>query len=154
MQGAGFALGSAGEAAPCFHCGLPIPAGERGRFCCPGCEAVSLFISNAGLDDYYRLRETKPARPADASRRESLALYDEPAIRDRFVRESREGTCEADLVLEGLTCAACAWLVEHSIARVPGVVSAQVNYSTRRARVAWRADAAKASAIFEAVHAA
>jgi Cu2+-exporting ATPase len=144
---AAIALGAGGASLACFHCGLPT---DGARFCCVGCEAVSSFISGAGLDDYYRLRQSAPQRPADSAF-ESLALYDEPAMGARFVRDAGAGILEADLVLEGLTCAACAWLTEHCIARVPGVASARVNYSTRRAHVTWRAGEARASAIFEAV---
>jgi len=99
------ALAAKGEPALCAHCALPVVAG-RGRFCCPGCEAVFRFINDAGLDDYYRLRASNPPRPDGAAARESFALYDEPAMRERFVRETITGHAEADLVLEGLTCAA------------------------------------------------
>jgi Cu2+-exporting ATPase len=147
MPGANIALGAKGDEAPCFHCGLPVPP-QRTRFCCAGCEAVSSFISGAGLDDYYRLRESAPAPPAASG--ECVALYDEPSVRSRFVREAAGGI-EAELIVEGFTCAACAWLVEHAIARVPGVESVQVNYSTRRARLRCRPDT-KMSAVFDAVH--
>jgi len=147
--------------ATCYHCGLPVtdaaapahaaPEGVR-RFCCVGCEAVSLFIHGAGLDDYYRLRSEKAPRPdAAASSRDTVALYDEPAILARFATRRADGTMEADLIVEGMTCAACAWLVEHAIERVPGVAGAHVNFATRRARVRWREDDARASAIFACV---
>jgi Cu2+-exporting ATPase len=145
--------------AACFHCGLPVPA--RGApsldtptgthlFCCAGCEAVSRFIAGAGLDGYYRLRTAPGVRPEEDGARAALALYDQPSLQERFVTR-RDGALEADLVVEGMTCAACAWLVEHAIARVPGVVEARVNFGTRRARVAWREDAARASDVFAAV---
>ena len=144
----------------CFHCGLPVTsaaaptheaAGERRWFCCAGCEAVSLFIHGAGLDDYYRLRAANAPRPdASEGSRDTLALYDEPSMLSRFATRANDGTFEADLIVEGMTCAACAWLVEHAIARVPGVAAANVNFSTRRARVRWREGEAKASAVFGA----
>jgi Cu2+-exporting ATPase len=147
-RGASVALGAEGSALACAHCGLPIPA-YRSRFCCDGCEAVANFIAGAGLDDYYRLREAPARRPeaVDAS----FALYDEPSIRARFVREA-DGVAEADLIVEGLACPACAWLVERSIGRVTGVESANVNYSTHRAHVRWDPARTGASAVFEAVN--
>jgi Cu2+-exporting ATPase len=142
----------------CFHCGLPVPGAESPRFeldgemrvfCCTGCESVSRFIHGAGLDDFYRLRAAKSERPGDASIRETLALYDEPLMQSRFVTVVGE-CCDADLIVEGMTCAACAWLVERAIARVPGVESAHVNFSTGRARVRWRPEVARASDVFAA----
>jgi len=143
----------------CFHCGLPVPASGAPRFeldgatrvfCCPGCEAVSRFIHGAGLDDFYELRSAKSERPDDPAVRDTLRLYDEPLMQSRFVTAPAEGRCEADLIVEGMTCAACAWLVEHAMARVPGVESAHVNFSTGRARVRWRAGEARASEVFSA----
>jgi len=130
----------------CFHCGLPIPrgadfalesAGAWRRFCCAGCEAVSHAITAGGLDDYYRLRSAPAAAAgtSSASSAADLAIYDDPAVQSRFVRTLDDGACEAELVIEGIRCAACAWLLERSIARVPGVRSVTVNATTRRALV-------------------
>ncbi len=44
---------------------------------------------------------------------------------------------EAALILEGITCAACIWLNERHVARLPGVLDVQVNYATHRARIRW-----------------
>ena len=90
------------------------------------------------------------ARPGEPGSRDGLALYDEPAMQSRFVRRARDGTLEADFIVEGMTCAACAWLVEHAIARIPGVKSAQVNFTTGCAQVRWRDGEARASEIFAA----
>jgi Cu2+-exporting ATPase len=141
----------------CFHCGLPVPAdaphleleGETRVFCCVGCEAVSRFIHGAGLDDFYRLRTTKSGRAGDPALREAVSLYDEPVLQSRFVTATEDGGREAELVIEGMTCAACAWLVEHAMSRVPGVESAHVNFTTGRARVRWR-EGTRASDIFAA----
>lgn len=159
MRSADAGPAAPGRAAPpdCFHCGLPVPSGTAFRFdtakgprhfCCAGCEAVSGAIGGLGLDDYYRLR-TKPAPRADA-RAGELAEFDQPAVADRFVSAVGNGLVEAELVVEGLRCAACAWLVEQALLREPGVVSAQVVFATRRARVRWESAAAPPSAILQA----
>jgi P-type Cu2+ transporter len=145
-------------AADCFHCGLPIPSGTSFRFeapegtrafCCAGCEAVSVSISGLGLDGYYRLRSEHPGRPEPSGR--NLSVFDQPALRDRFVVDRGQGEMEALLVVEDLRCAACAWLVEEALARVPGVRLAQVQYATRRARVRWDRTAARPSTILAAI---
>src|SRR4051812_28758907 len=127
----------------CFHCALPIPADARFAydahgtwrcFCCAGCEAISRAIADGGLDDYYRLRTT-PAARAPETAADDLAIYDDPAIQQRFVRTLPDGTRELELVIEGMRCAACAWLLERSIARVPGVRDVVVNATTHRALV-------------------
>ena len=74
-----------------------------------------------------------------------------PAVQARFVTFHADGLSEAHLLMEGLRCAACAWLVEQVVRRVPGVGGAEVNYATRRAFVRWDASRARLSQILEAV---
>jgi Cu2+-exporting ATPase len=153
----------------CFHCSLPVPAGSgfgvdyqgvRRAVCCPGCEAVAQAILDGGFDGYYRLRSETPQRPAAAGdlyedlRREDLRIYDDPAVQSRFVRDgAAHGGVgrEAELLVEGLRCAACAWLVEQTLARQPGVRSAEVVLATRRARVQWDEGVTPLSALLAAV---
>ncbi len=56
-----------------------------------------------------------------------------------------------DLVIKGMTCASCVSRVENVLERVPGVVSAQVNLATERARVDLRAGSAGARDLISAV---
>ncbi len=135
----------AGTAAEvCFHCGLRVPQGEPSRalvagawhsFCCPACEAVACAIAGHGLEDYYRLRTAAAGRGAETT--ETYAEYDDARFQQSFVRSVPDGLREASLLLEGIRCSACAWLNEQMIGRLPGVVSAAINYSTRRAVVRW-----------------
>ncbi|HKJ89002.1 MAG TPA: heavy metal translocating P-type ATPase metal-binding domain-containing protein, partial [Gammaproteobacteria bacterium] len=137
------------SAAPegCFHCGLPVPAGDPWRgevggreasFCCAGCRAVAQAIDRAGLAAYYTQRTAYPERPEDTVPEElrEADLFDREEVQRSFVRQEGESR-EASLILEGITCAACIWLNERQLQNTPGVVDAQVNYTTHRARVRW-----------------
>ncbi|WP_156485841.1 heavy metal translocating P-type ATPase [Crenobacter luteus] len=147
---------------PCFHCGLPVPAHadfpiryrERTeRACCAGCQAVAQTIVDAGLADYYahRTEEARRAEPLPPELVEQIRLYDNEALQKSFVRVEDGSLREAALILEGITCAACVWLNERQLKRLPGVVSVDINYSTHRARVRWDDARVKLSAILEAV---
>ena len=138
------------DAGGCFHCGLPVPrsdtwrgevAGEQRSFCCAGCRAVAQAIDQAGLSDYYRQRTDFPERLEETvpgALREP-ELFDREEVQRSFVRDL-EGAREASLILEGITCAACVWLNERQLQQTPGIVDAQVNYTTHRARVRWDPD--------------
>jgi len=136
----------------CAHCGLPVPASERGSgagpaFCCEGCRTVHETLRAAGLgDEYYALREAfderAAAEPARASDR-SYAAFDREAFADEHVRAGADGTSSLDLLLEGVHCAACVWLVERLPALDAGVLEARLN--VRDARVSLRYDAARTS---------
>ncbi len=143
---------------PCFHCGLPVPAGlylgvgiegEPRPMCCRGCQAVAQAIVDNGLQDYYRHRTAMPATGRDVVPEElrRLALYDHPDIQKSFVIDAGEHTREAVLILEGITCAACIWLNERHLMQLPGVKTVQINYATHRGRVSWDDRAVKLSRI-------
>jgi len=149
----------------CFHCGLPIPPNSiykvsiqnaQRSMCCPGCQAVAQAIVDGGMEEYYQYR-TAPAEQGQELVPEFLQqtlAYDLDAVQDSFVRhnESDDGDIrEADLILEGITCAACIWLNERHIAALDGVKSIVVNYSTHRARLEWDNETIKLSQILEAI---
>lgn len=136
------------ESLACYHCGLEIPegvdlqvsiSGQNRRMCCEGCRAVAEAIVANGLEAYYSNRDSLPESPREARPDilDSLSLYDQVEFQKTFVRALGEHEQEAALVLEGITCAACVWLNEQHVARLPGVLAAEVNYTTRRARIRW-----------------
>ncbi|MDX1692996.1 MAG: heavy metal translocating P-type ATPase [Ketobacteraceae bacterium] len=138
---------------PCFHCGLPcsdtIPyrleiLGQRRDLCCPGCKAVAETIIDAGMESYYEHRDrgepgSSPAPELVPGFLQQLTAWDDPAISNAYVRSNGDDSQRSDITLmvSGITCAACVWLIEHQLQRTPGMISARVNLSTHRAEVAW-----------------
>ena len=150
------------ERESCYHCGLPVPPGadyrarileEERPMCCPGCQAVAEAIVAGGLEDYYRHRTA----PAEQGRElvprvlEELDLYDNERLQSRFVKVEPENVREAFLILEGITCAACVWLNERHVGRLPGVLEFRVNYATHRATVRWDVSRIRLSEILKAI---
>ncbi|MEW7865334.1 heavy metal translocating P-type ATPase [Aeromonas diversa] len=129
----------------CFHCGEPVGTadyaleikGIRQPFCCPGCQAVAETILGSGLASYYEHR-TAPGAKGDLVPEEltAMANYDLAEVQQEFVTE--QGTeREIQLTVEGLTCAACAWLIERHLFTLPGLRYINVNTTTHRAKVRW-----------------
>ena len=153
--------GRPGERA-CYHCGQPVPQGIDLRvkidattqpMCCRGCQAVSEAIVAGGLADYYRFRtESAPtAREIVPEFLRQSSVYDNPTVQKSFVRQTDGQEREASLILEGIVCAACVWLNEQHLARLPGVLAVAVNYSTHRARIRWDESKIHLSRILQAV---
>ncbi len=144
----------------CFHCGEPVPHGASYPIrvgqdirpaCCRGCQAVAQTILDSGNADYYRLRTELPKTPEAALEElKKLQLYDLPEVQQSFVR-SEGHIREASLILEGIVCAACIWLNERHLQQLPGVIAADINFSTHRARVRWDDTRIKLSDILKAV---
>ncbi|MDM7860831.1 heavy metal translocating P-type ATPase [Alteromonas sp. ASW11-36] len=141
----------------CFHCGLPNTEGhkypvqidgETHHMCCPGCHAVSQAIVDNGLADYYKFR-TEPASKGDELLDETmvkLSIYDKPEVQEEFVFDNQQHK-QVQLTVEGITCAACGWLIEKQMAKVAGVKRIAVNVSTRRALVDFAPEETKLSQI-------
>ncbi len=136
----------------CFHCGLPVAlpgrhraevAGALREMCCAGCEAVARTIVAAGLANYYETRTSCSARPPELTA-QPLAIA-EPS-------PGPDG-CAASLILDRVQCSACLWLIEQVLRRAPGVLRADVNFTTRRAHVSWQPGQASLQRIIEAVRA-
>lgn len=133
----------------CYHCGLPVPADANWQvrvldaprpMCCPGCAAVAEAIVSQGLSSYYQYRTEMPAvaQPLVPEELQQLRLYDQPQMQQGFVSNSAGAPDkEATLILEGITCAACIWLNEQHLRRLPGVRSVSIHYVTHRAMICW-----------------
>lgn len=146
----------------CFHCGEPVPGAAafpiryrqlEHATCCAGCQAVAQSIIDAGLDAYYRQRQ-QPADRAEAmpdELQQQLQLYDDHRLQQSFVHMDSPTSREAALLIEGINCAACVWLNERQISRLPGVLGVSINYTTHRARVRWDETRIQLSAILAAI---
>jgi Cu2+-exporting ATPase len=132
---------------PCFHCGLPVPSGSRfvapvlgetREFCCPGCQAVAEAIVSGGLESYYRHRSEPSANPEALPQvlTDELALYDRAEVQQPFVQHEGE-LAETTLLVEGISCAACGWLIEKHLRALPAVAEARLNLSNHRLQVRW-----------------
>lgn len=141
----------------CFHCNEPVPAGfnfscqfdgEARAFCCAGCLAVADTIIKSDLADYYRFR-TEPASKASAMPSElaaALTEFDTPDILADISTQQGELT-EIELSISGISCAACAWLIEKQLRQLPAVHQVNVNSATQRCHLIWRATQAPLSQV-------
>ncbi|WP_053157518.1 heavy metal translocating P-type ATPase [Pseudomonas sp. P1.8] len=131
----------------CYHCALPVPAGSRftavvfgqaREFCCPGCQAVAEAIVAGGLESYYQHRSEASANPEALPVQlvDELALYDRADVQQPFVRHEGE-LAETTLLMEGISCAACGWLIEKHLRTLPAVAEARLNLSNHRLHVRW-----------------
>lgn len=147
----------------CFHCGLPVPPslnltvrieGRDEPMCCHGCQAVARAIVESGNAGFYRHRtEVSPTgRETVPEFIRQTQVYDHPAVQKSFVRREDGNVREAALMLEGIVCAACIWLNERHVSRLPGVLDMQVNYATHRARIRWDDSRIRLSEILQAIH--
>jgi len=132
----------------CFHCGLPANGastcagdvgGEQHLFCCSGCLNVCQVIHEAGLDAFYQRlhkQEAEMAPPPDSPG--DIDQYDLPDVQQEFVHTIADGSKQAHLMVEGIHCAACVWLIERALEKMPGIIRAEVNLAHHRLLLHWQ----------------
>jgi P-type Cu2+ transporter len=112
----------------CFHCGEAVPSGvdlhakvnaRLQPVCCRGCQAVAEWIEGSGLNLFYEHRSDASPRPdAGSDAAAKWSCYDPPEVLNTLI--TRDGELgEINLWVDGLRCAACAWLVEKSLQQFP-----------------------------------
>lgn len=145
----------------CFHCLQPLPAdggyrvvlnNQQHQVCCYGCQAVAETIAQQNLLHFYQYRDTSnPLQiPLIPEELQQLTAYDDEQLQQQFTRVDGDAR-SINLSIEGMTCSACAWLIEQHVSRLPGILQVQVNATTERVNVRWLPSTVKLSAILQAI---
>jgi Cu2+-exporting ATPase len=120
----------------CRHCGQDLIPGKEidQHYCCTGCRAAHDLVEGLGLDLYYQRRSLDPTvRPLVPEEGETAAIDF-----SMHAKPYQNGERVLYLMVEGLHCAACVWLIENVLARQPGVTHARLNMTTRRLELRWK----------------
>jgi len=130
------------EGVRCTHCSLPVPSGfvdaaASVHFCCAGCRTAHDLLHQYGLADYYALGARNGVPVHDSGR--SYAEFDHEAFHALYVTTSPDGLSKVALLLEGVHCASCVWLVERVPLLLPGVARSELQLSRSLATIEWDA---------------
>jgi Cu2+-exporting ATPase len=114
-------------------------------FCCRGCLVAFQLVCSAGLGKFYQRsdRSMPTVAAADAAQfsDEELVLHMIP-----------DGEfCRLDILVGGISCPSCIWLLERMIARVSGVVEVSISYAGGIASVTFDPGQAPPSEIFSSI---
>lgn len=142
---------------PCYHCGEPVPSGSRWSvtvlgeprdMCCPGCQAVAEAIVAGGLESYYSHRTEHSVNPEGLPRtlQDELEMLDRSDVQQRYV-QSEGDRQNIQLLIEGINCAACGWLIERRLKQTPGVLEASLNLGNNRLGLSWDRNQTRLSAL-------
>ncbi len=128
----------------CYHCGALVKKpgrycvkilGESREMCCTGCAAVAQTIVDQGLESFYSYRTDFSVVVPTELNNQDLDSYDHPDFVNEVIKQ-RQGERSIDLIIDGMNCAACGWLIENQLNQIPGI-QARMNFSTKRVRVSW-----------------
>ena len=136
----------------CNHCHLEFSKDvmiveENLNFCCKGCQGVYHLLKDDGLDSFYDKLGNKSIAPPIKLDNDDISKFDSLNFLDNYVSTTKEGFSQIDLIIEGIHCAACVWLNEKILHDTKGIVEANINFTTNKARVIWDNEKLKLSEI-------
>jgi P-type Cu2+ transporter len=99
---------------------------------------------------HYHLNDPTASEIEDSN---ALAVLDEPDEWSSFSTpiKDKANQWESHLAVSGMHCASCAINIEKSVKALPGILSADVNSTSGRARLVWSADVTKPSTWMHAI---
>jgi Cu2+-exporting ATPase len=104
--------------------------------------------ASLGLQDYYRLRDTPASRAVSVG---DYSAWDRPQLQRLYVHRRANGDAEVCVLLEGLRCAACSWLIERALSAMEGVRETCVSVPGKRVSIVWQPDVAPLGAVLAAI---
>jgi len=99
--------------------------------------AVCQVIHESGLDGFYGRLNFQSAEIPPPEMPVDLEQYDLPEVQAEFVRTLADDRSQAHLLIDGIHCAACVWLIENGLAAMDGVELAEVNLAHQRLNLRW-----------------
>lgn len=122
----------------CKHCGTPfIQSKGVDGFCCAGCAQVYGLIQRGGLADFYTHQDMAGHPVGDPLQ----TIIDSARLHRIQQQAESAGSAHLDLVVHGMSCAACAWLIEQLALRQKGLSSVRVSLDSRLIRLSWNSGA-------------
>ncbi|MFY4742199.1 heavy metal translocating P-type ATPase [Aliarcobacter butzleri] len=136
----------------CNHCHLEFDKNimiedNDLNFCCKGCQGVYHLLKSDGLESFYEKLGNKTIAPPIEVFNDDITKFDSLNFYDNYVSKTKEGFNQIDLIIEGIHCAACVWLNEKILFDTKGIVEANINFTTNKARIIWDDDILKLSQI-------
>ena len=150
-----------GQSQTCDLCGLPsrygtvtsVFTGKTYAFCCIGCRQVFTILMEATDSphpetfretDLYKQCQTQGIIPRSEEEL-TAAHFDSGSGADRTQSNAamRAATSAGDnvltlkLIIKNMWCSACAWVIDESLKKTPGIVDSSCNFSTDRLQVVY-----------------
>ena len=140
----------------CNHCHLSfdekIMIKENDlNFCCGGCQSVYHILKSENLDSFYEKLGNKTIKAPLQVSNDDLSKFDSENFLNSYTTITKDGFVQIDLILEGIHCAACVWLNEKVLYDTKGVIEANINFTTNKARVVFNSDVLKLSDIIKKI---
>ncbi len=115
----------------CLHCGNS----SNNIFCCLGCKTAHNIIKSLNLSKYYefcsKIYNTKPSTIINSMDNQLNYL--------EYVSLNGKNN-EIQLLVEGIRCGSCIWLIENTLKQEANILKARINLSTKKIHLIWEGE--------------
>lgn len=133
----------------CLHCHEKLKP-KQVDFCCVGCSGAYQLINNLGFKKYYDVREINSATTnINLQNQDDFSVVDDIS---EFVTQEDHHIYSTHLMIKGLHCAACVWLIESILKKQQHVVEARINLSKKSLYLKWRGQKKEGNKLIEIIH--
>lgn len=117
----------------CLHCEKNLEENQK-DFCCNGCQCAYAIIQENNCENYYTSRIIDPQKF-------SLKpdLENELDVLE-FISITQNNEFQIDLMIQGLHCGACIWLIENLLKKQNNVIDVRINLTQKTLRIKWIGD--------------
>lgn len=113
----------------CLHCGKAINKGVQ--FCCKGCGVAHKFLHELNLEKYYQqVREIFQVLPQSVE-------IDNNYNYEEHITLDEDHNASITLHIPQIVCGACVWLIEKTLQKTFGNLSASVNFAHKSLNLRW-----------------
>ncbi|MBP7251695.1 MAG: cation-translocating P-type ATPase, partial [Aliarcobacter sp.] len=113
--------------------------------------SVYHILKSENLDSFYEKLGNKTIKAPLQVSNDDLSKFDSENFLNSYTTITKDGFVQIDLILEGIHCAACVWLNEKVLYDTKGVIEANINFTTNKARVVFNSDILKLSDIIKKI---
>lgn len=140
----------------CYHCGDECPddsiKSAEYLFCCQGCKTVYELLSENGLDNYYSIENT-PGISQKSPKEKRFSFLKNQSIKEKILEFTDGTTAVVSLHLPAIHCSSCIWLLENLSRLHKGVISVQVHFPKKTARITYKEEVLSLDELAELLYA-
>lgn len=115
----------------CKHCKSELKVGQV-DFCCKGCCVAYNTIQDLDLENYYSYYTNLSGKSPPP-----VGEIDNQIDYISNIHHQEDNSFSITMMVEGLNCGACIWVIENSMKKQQKIKSARVNLSTKRLLLEW-----------------
>ncbi|MCB0279406.1 MAG: heavy metal translocating P-type ATPase metal-binding domain-containing protein, partial [Calditrichaeota bacterium] len=140
----------------CYHCGETCSDQlirlDGKSFCCSSCSSIYKLLSDAQMDNYYRLNTAAGNKLSHEINDDQFEYLYNTEVLDDILRYKDQNRHTVLINLPAIHCSSCVWLLERLYKLVPGVISNDVDFQRKELLLSYNPNETNLATIVHFLH--